>query len=46
MMSRAQELSGLVARQLSGCHSVAKGVADEADDGVTGGSKDEIYRSV
>ena len=39
------ELSGFVARHLSGRHSVPKGVRDEADGGATGDPEDEIRRS-
>ncbi len=39
---RVFELSGFVARDLSGCHSYPKEVADETDGSVTGDSEDEI----
>jgi hypothetical protein len=45
-VSRVNELSGSVARYLSGRHSVPKGVRDEADGAVTGDPEDEIRRSV
>jgi hypothetical protein len=45
-VSRVFNLSGLVARDLSGRHSHQKEVADETDRGITGDSEDEIRRSV
>jgi hypothetical protein len=41
-MSRAFELSGSVARDLSGRHSEPKGVSYEADGAATGDPEDEI----
>jgi hypothetical protein len=41
-MSRAFNLSGFVARDLSGRHSHLKEVADETDRGITGDAEDEI----
>ena len=43
---RVHDLSGSVARQLSGRHSVPKGVRDETDGTATGDPEDEIRRSV
>jgi predicted NUDIX family NTP pyrophosphohydrolase len=43
---RVHDLSGFVARQLSGRHSVPKGVRDEPDEAATGDTEDEIRRSV
>ena len=45
-MSRARDLSGSVARHLSGCHSAPKGVRNDADASATGDSEDEIRGSV
>jgi len=42
LVSRVNELSGSVARYLSGRHSVPKGVRDEADGAITGDPEDEI----
>jgi hypothetical protein len=39
---RVFELSGFVARNLSGCHSALKEGRDEADGAVTGDPEDEI----
>jgi hypothetical protein len=39
---RARDLSGSVARHLSGRHTAPKGVGDEKDEGATGDTKDEI----
>ena len=41
-MSRVLDLSGFVARNLSGCHSRLKEVADETGEAVTGDTEDEI----
>jgi hypothetical protein len=41
-LSRVFDLSGFVAREVSGCHSALKGVKDEADRTATGDTKDEI----
>ena len=41
-MSRVLDLSGFVARNLSGCHSRPKEVADETGEAVTGDTEDEI----
>jgi hypothetical protein len=41
-VSRAFNLSGFVARNLSGFHSHPKEVADETDRTVTGDTEDEI----
>jgi hypothetical protein len=43
---RVRDLSGSVARQLSGRHSAPKGVPDETDGTATGDPEDEIRRSV
>ena len=43
---RAHDLSGSVARHLSGCHSALKGVRNDADTSVTGDTEDEIRGSV
>ncbi len=43
---RVRDLSGSVARDLSGCHSHPKGVTDETDGVVTGDPEDEIRGSV
>ena len=45
-MLGASNLSGSVARNLSGCHSHPKGVANETDGAVTGDTEDEIRRGV
>ena len=45
-MLRAHDLSGSVARHLSGCHSARKGVRNDADTSVTGDTEDEIRGSV
>jgi hypothetical protein len=44
-VSRAFDLSGFVARKLSGC-PIARGGRYEADKSVTGDTEDEIRRSV
>ena len=41
-VSRVLDLSGFVARNLSGCHSRLKEVADETGEAVTGDTEDEI----
>jgi hypothetical protein len=41
-MLGVNELSGSVARNLSGCHSALKGVRDETDEAATGDSENEI----
>ena len=45
-MLRVRDLSGFVARQLSGRHSVPKEVRDEADGTATGDPEDEIRRGI
>ena len=45
-MSRAHDLSGSVARHLSGCHSAPKGVRNDADASAAGDTEDEIRGSV
>ncbi len=45
-MLRVRDLSGFVARDLSGCYSHPKGVADETDRTATGDSEDEIQRGL
>ena len=39
---RVHDLSGFVARHLSGCHSAPKGVPDESDEAATGDTEHEI----
>jgi hypothetical protein len=46
LLSRVFDLSGFVARELSGCHIALKGVNDETDRTATGDTEDEIRRSV
>ena len=46
LVSRARDLSGSVARHLSGCHSAPKGVRNDADASATGDTEDEIRGSV
>ena len=40
IVSRVLDLSGFVARNLSGCHSRLKEVADETGEAVTGDTED------
>jgi hypothetical protein len=46
ILLRAFDLSGFVARDLSGRHSHQKEVTNEADRGIPGDSEDEIQGSV
>ena len=43
---RVNDLSGFVARNLSGCHSAPKGVRHKTDGAATGDAEDEIRRSL
>ena len=43
---RVRDMSGSVARYLSGRHSVLKGVPDDADETAAGDTENEICRSV
>jgi hypothetical protein len=43
---RVHDLSGSVARHLSGCHIALKGVRDDAEASATGDTEDEIRRGV
>jgi hypothetical protein len=43
---RVHDLSGSVARHLSGRHSAPKGVPNETNGSATGEPKDEILRNV
>ena len=45
ILLRVFDLSGFVARNLSGCH-IARGGRYEADTSATGDTEDEIRRSV
>ena len=45
-MLRVHDLSGSVARHLSGRHSAPKGVPNETNGSATGEPKDEIRRNV
>ena len=45
-MLRVHDLSGSVARHLSGRHSTLKGVPNETNGSPTGEPKDEIRRNV
>ena len=45
-VSRVRDLSGFVARDLSGCHRYLKEVLDDTDGVATGDPKDEIRRGV
>ena len=43
---RVHDLSGSVARHLSGCHIALKGVPDDAEASATGDTEDEVRGSV
>ena len=43
---RVRDLSGSVARHLSGCHIAPKGVGDDTDASATGDTQDEVRGSL